>query len=173
MLVVGPRTPRPMLWCWAAHFHGRMPGDESGEFTCLANGGHNIVDHIVGSLVVWQVVTHFKVIIDDTRYCTVGGNSNHKSLRLRLSINCSFVELQHMVEIKKFLPRFKYNKSKAEKYIRSCSPCRDLSIGVSHSRIGHRERVDSQLLVVGSQTASLTGPSFAHNLGCRCPNREC
>jgi hypothetical protein len=57
---------------------------------------------------------------------------------------------------------------------RSFSPRRDLSNGVSHSRIGHRERVDSRLLVVGSQTVSLTpGPSFAHNLGCRCSNREC
>jgi hypothetical protein len=57
---------------------------------------------------------------------------------------------------------------------RSCSPRRDLSNGVSHFQIGHRERVDSRLLVVGSQTANLTpGPSFAHNLGCRCPNREC
>jgi len=57
---------------------------------------------------------------------------------------------------------------------RSCSPRRDLSNGVSHSRIGHRKRVDSRLLVVGSQTAGLTpGPSFAHNLGCRCPIRQC
>ncbi len=54
---------------------------------------------------------------------------------------------------------------------RSYSPRRDLSNAVSHSRFGHRERVDSRLLVVGSQTASLTpGPSFVHNLGCRCPN---
>ncbi len=37
-----------------------------------------------------------------------------------------------------------------------------------------RERVDSRLLVVGSQTASLTpGPSFAHNLGFICPNDQC
>jgi hypothetical protein len=56
----------------------------------------------------------------------------------------------------------------------SCSPRRDLSNAMSHSRIGHREEVDSQLLVVGSQTANLTpGPSFAHNLGCRCPNDQC
>ncbi|CAK9253730.1 unnamed protein product [Sphagnum jensenii] len=56
----------------------------------------------------------------------------------------------------------------------SCSPRRDLSNAVSHSRFGHRERVDSRLLVVGSQTASLTpGPSFAHNLGDRCPNGRC
>jgi hypothetical protein len=57
---------------------------------------------------------------------------------------------------------------------RSCSPRRDLSNDVSHSQIGHQQRVDSQLLVVGSQTASLTpGPSFAHNLGDRCPNAQC
>jgi len=51
---------------------------------------------------------------------------------------------------------------------RSCSPRRDLSNDVSHSRIAHRALVDSRLLVVGSQTTSLTlGPSFAHNLGDR------
>jgi hypothetical protein len=56
----------------------------------------------------------------------------------------------------------------------SCSPRRDISNGVSHSSIGHHGRVDSRLLVVGSQTANLTpGPSFDHNLGCKCPNRQC
>ncbi len=38
---------------------------------------------------------------------------------------------------------------------RSCSPRRDLSNDVLHSRIGHWELVDSRLLVVGSQIASL------------------
>jgi hypothetical protein len=57
---------------------------------------------------------------------------------------------------------------------RSCSSRQDFSNDISHSRIGQRELVDSRLLVVGSQTASLTpGPSFAHNLGYRCSNREC
>jgi len=56
----------------------------------------------------------------------------------------------------------------------SCSPRQDLSNGVSHSPFGGRESIDSRLLVVGSQTASLTpGPSFAHNLGDRCPNGRC
>ncbi len=50
----------------------------------------------------------------------------------------------------------------------------DLSNDVSQSQFGGREEVDSRLLVVGSQTANLTpGPSFAHNLGCRCPNDQC
>jgi hypothetical protein len=56
----------------------------------------------------------------------------------------------------------------------SCSPRRDLSNAMSHAQIGCREKVDSRLLVVGSQTASLIpGPSFAHNLGCICPNGQC
>jgi hypothetical protein len=56
----------------------------------------------------------------------------------------------------------------------SCSPRRDLSNAMSYSRIWYQKEVDSRLLVVGSQTASLTpSPSFAHNLGCRCPNCQC
>jgi hypothetical protein len=56
----------------------------------------------------------------------------------------------------------------------SCSPQRELFNAVSHSRSARWEQVDSWLLVVGSQIASLTpGPSFAHNLGCRCPNDQC
>jgi hypothetical protein len=55
----------------------------------------------------------------------------------------------------------------------NCSPLRELFNAVLHSPSAHRERVDSRLLVVGSQTASLTpGPSFAPNLGCRCSNDQ-
>ncbi len=55
------------------------------------------------------------------------------------------------------------------------SPRRDsFSNDVSHSWFGGQEEVDSRLLVVGSQTGSLTpGPSFAHNLGYICPNGQC
>jgi hypothetical protein len=56
----------------------------------------------------------------------------------------------------------------------SCSSPQELSTAVSHSRIRHWEEVESWLLVVGSQIVNLTpGPSFAHNLGCRCPNDQC
>ncbi len=96
--------------------NGRTSGDKLGEFICLANGGCNIVDYIVGSLAIWQAATHLEVIIDDTHYCVMGGNSDHKPLRLRLSINCTFVEPQHIAVTKKFLLRFKYDKSKVEQY---------------------------------------------------------
>ncbi len=82
----------------------------------MANGGRNIVDYIIGSHVVWQGATHLEVIIDDTRYCTMGGDSGHMLLRLRLSIDCSFVEPQHTIVTKNFLPRFKYDQSKVEEY---------------------------------------------------------
>ncbi len=56
----------------------------------------------------------------------------------------------------------------------TCSSPRELFNGVSHSPCTHRNQVDSPLLVVGSQIASLTpGPSFDHNLCCRCPNGSC
>jgi hypothetical protein len=57
-----------------------------------------------------------------------------------------------------------------------CSFPQDLSNGVLQSICTHRDRVDSWLFVVGSQTASLTltpGPSFDHNLCYRCSNGSC
>jgi hypothetical protein len=56
----------------------------------------------------------------------------------------------------------------------SCTSCRELSNAMSHSRIDHREKVDSQLFVVGSQTgSSIPDPSFGHNLCFKCPNEPC
>jgi hypothetical protein len=82
----------------------------------LANGGRSTVDYIVGSPAIWQTATHLDVIIDDIRYCAMGGDSDHRPLCLRLSIDCTFVEPQHTFVRKKFLPRFKYDKSKVEDY---------------------------------------------------------
>ncbi len=56
----------------------------------------------------------------------------------------------------------------------TCSSPQELSNSVSHFTYTHRDRVDSWLLVVRSQTTSLTpGPSFDHNLCCRCPKGSC
>ncbi len=56
----------------------------------------------------------------------------------------------------------------------SCSPCQELSNGMSHVICTHGNRVDSWLLVVGNQIANLTpDPSFGHNLCCRCSNGRC
>jgi len=56
----------------------------------------------------------------------------------------------------------------------TCSSPWELSNNVLHSTCTHQGRVDSRLLVVGSQIASLIpGLSFYHNLCCRCPNGSC
>jgi len=69
-----------------------------------------------------------------------------------------------------FLPRARIRQGLNQ----CCSSPPELSNGVSHFTCMHRNRVDSRLLVVESQTASLTpGPSFDHNLCCKCPNGSC
>jgi hypothetical protein len=60
----------------------------------------------------------------------------------------------------------------------SCSSRRELSNGMWHVVCSLVFRVDSRLLVVGSQNwqtlgSSTPGPSFAHNLCFRCPNEQC
>jgi hypothetical protein len=117
--------------------NGRTPGDEQGEFICLVNGGRNTVDYIAGSLVVWQAVTHLEVIIVDTRYCTMGGDSDHKSLHLRLSIDYNFVKPQHTFITKKFLPRFKYDKSKPQEYQLALTSFGNLWVANFIGHLGH------------------------------------
>jgi hypothetical protein len=59
----------------------------------------------------------------------------------------------------------------------SCSSCRELFNGMSHVVCSQVFRVDSRLLVVGSQNwqtpgSSTPGPSFGHNLCFRYPNEQ-
>jgi hypothetical protein len=57
---------------------------------------------------------------------------------------------------------------------KSCSPCQDLSNGMSHVACTWGNLVDSRLLVVGSQIANLTPSlSFGHNLSYKCSNGQC
>jgi hypothetical protein len=55
----------------------------------------------------------------------------------------------------------------------SCSSRRELSNGMSHVVWRQVFRVDSWLLMVGSQNWQTPGPSFGHNLCFRCPNEQC
>jgi hypothetical protein len=56
----------------------------------------------------------------------------------------------------------------------SCSACRELSNNMLHVSWTQQNRVDSWLLMVGSQTTNLTPDlSIGHNLCFRCPNRRC
>jgi hypothetical protein len=151
--------------------NGRTPGDKLKEFTCLANGGHSTVDYIVGSPAIWQAATHLEVIIDDTRYCAVGGDSDHMPLHLRLSINCTFVEPQHTVVTKKFLPRFKYDKSKVEQYqFALTTNLGNLWVANSTRHLGVDGLTDLLQQCVGAAAESTFGNKLS---GGRCKMRHC
>ncbi len=53
--------------------------------------------------ITWSLASCYTLqgIIDDTRYCVVGGDFDHRPLCLRLNIDYNFVEPQHIVETKK------------------------------------------------------------------------
>jgi hypothetical protein len=56
----------------------------------------------------------------------------------------------------------------------SCSPCQELFNGMLHATCTKGNRVNSRLLVVGSEIVNLTpSPYFAHNLCYRCSNDSC
>jgi hypothetical protein len=56
----------------------------------------------------------------------------------------------------------------------NCSPHWEFSNDISHATYTKGNRINSQLLVVKSQTANLTpDPSFGHNLCFRSPNGSC
>jgi hypothetical protein len=151
--------------------NGRTPGDELGEFTCLANGGRSTIDYIIGSLAIWQATTHLEVIIDDTRYCAVGGDFDHRPLRLRLSINYTFVEPQHTTVTKKFLPRFKYDKSKVEQYqLALTTSLGNLWVVNSTGHLGVDGLTDLLQQCVGAATEFTFGSKLS---GGHCKMRHC
>ncbi len=137
----------------------------------MANGGRNTIDYIVGSPAIWQTTTHFEVIINDTRYCAMGGDSNHMPLRLQLNIDCTFVEPQHTVVTKKFLPRFKYDKSKVEDYqLALTTSLGNLWVANSIGHLGADGLVDLLQQCVGSIAESIFG---SKPLGGSCRKRHC
>ncbi len=151
--------------------NGRTSGDELGEFTCLANVGHIIVDYIVDSLAIWKAVTHLEVIINDTCYCAMGADFDHRPLCLRLSINCTFVEPQNTAIKKKFLPRFKYDKSKVEQYqLALTTSLGNLWVANSTGHLGVDGLTDLLQQCVGVTTESTFSNKF---LGGRCKMRHC
>ncbi len=138
----------------------------------MANGGRNIVDYIVGSPVVWQATTHLEVIIDDTRYRAMGGDSDHRLLHLRLNIDCSFVEPQHTVVTKKFfLLRFNYDKSKVEEYqLALTTSLGNLWVVDSIGHLGANELADPLQRCVGVATKSTFGKKSSRG---SCRKRHC
>jgi hypothetical protein len=99
------------------------------------------------------------VIIDDTRYRAMGGDFDHKLLRLRLNIDYSFVEPQPTVVTKKFfLPRFNYDKSKVEEYqLALTTSLGNIWVADSIGHLGVDELADLLQQCVGAAAKSTFG----------------
>ncbi len=101
----------------------------------------------------------------------MGGDSNHRPLRLRLNIDCSFVEPQHMVVTKKLLPKFNYDKSKVKKYQPALTvSLRNLWVVDSIGHLGANELADLLQQCVGAATKSTFGNKPS---GGSCRKRHC
>jgi hypothetical protein len=101
----------------------------------------------------------------------MGGDSDHKLLCLRLSIDYTFVEPQDTVVINFFLPRFKYDKSKVEEY--QFAPTMSLGnlwVANSIGHLGADGLIDLLQLCVGAVRESTFGNK---PLGGSCRKRHC
>jgi hypothetical protein len=102
----------------------------------------------------------------------MGGDFNHRLLRLRLNINCNFVEPQHTVVTKKFFsPRFKYDKSKVEEYqLALTASLGNLWVVDSIGHLGAKKLADLLQQCVGAEVKSTFGNKSS---GGSCKKRHC
>jgi hypothetical protein len=100
-----------------------------------------------------------------------GEDSNHRPLRLQLSINCTFVDPQHTTVTKKFLPRFKYDKSKVQQYQLALTTSLGNLWVVNSTR---HLRVDGLIKLLQQCVGATTEFTFGNKLsrGC-CKMRHC
>jgi hypothetical protein len=101
----------------------------------------------------------------------MGGDSDHRLLRQRLSIDYTFVEPQHIIVTRNFLPRFKYDKSKVEKYqLVVTTSLKNLWVANSTGHLGANGLTDLLQQCVGVTGESTFGSKF---LGGHCKRRHC
>ncbi len=63
--------------------NGRVAGDLTGEYTCLANHGHITVDYMIASPEMFEAAQHLEVLTD-LAYCgSKQSESDHRPLALR------------------------------------------------------------------------------------------
>ncbi len=94
--------------------NGRITGDESGECTCLANGGSSLVDYMVASPALFDCATSL-VVHTCSLFCGKGGDSDHRPLSLNLQLPWQHVS-PTISNSRADIRRFKYDASKCTQY---------------------------------------------------------
>jgi hypothetical protein len=66
--------------------NGRVAGDLTGEYTCLANHGHNIVDYMIASPEMFEAAQHLEVLTHPAYCGSKQSESNHRPLALHFVV---------------------------------------------------------------------------------------
>jgi hypothetical protein len=94
--------------------NGRITGDESGECTCFANGGSNLVDYMVASPALFDCATSL-VVHKCPLFCGKGCDSEPQATFTRLTVTLATCVISNFKIMCKH-PSFQHNASKCTQY---------------------------------------------------------
>jgi exonuclease III len=66
--------------------NGRVAGDLTWEYTCLANHDHNTINYMIASPEMFEVAQHLEVLIDPAYCGSKQSESDHCPLALRFVV---------------------------------------------------------------------------------------
>jgi len=96
--------------------NGRVAGDLTGEYTCLANHGHSTVDYMIASPEMFEATQHLEVLIDPAYCGSKQSKSDHRPLALRFVVQFSTSASAFDNNTPLPMIRFKYNPAFADEY---------------------------------------------------------
>jgi hypothetical protein len=103
----------------------RVAGDLIGEYTCIANHGHNTVDYMIASPEMFEAAQHLEVLTNPAYYGSKQSEFNHRPLALRFVVQFSTSASAFDNNTPSPMIRFKYNLAFADEY---CTQLHSLSI---------------------------------------------
>jgi exonuclease III len=105
--------------CGATDYHilnGRLTGDLTGEYTCLANHDHDTVDYMIASPEMFEAAQHLEVLTNPTYCGSKQSESDHRPLALRFVVQFSTSASTFDNNTPSPMIHFKYNPAFVDKY---------------------------------------------------------
>ncbi len=105
--------------CGAIDYHilnEQIAGDLTGEYTCLANHGHNTVNYMIASPEMFEVAQHLEVLTDPAYCGSKQFESDHHPLALRFVVQFSTSASAFDNNTPSPMIHFKYNPAFADEY---------------------------------------------------------
>jgi hypothetical protein len=96
--------------------NGRVAGDPTGEYTCLANHGHSTVDYMIASPEMFEAAQNLEVLTNPAYCGSKQFESDHRPLGLRFVVQFSTSASAFDNNTPSPMIRFKYNPAFADEY---------------------------------------------------------